>query len=162
MFCVTGILFNHESPRRGHEFVSRKISRGVARIKLGLADDLRLGNLTASRDWGHAADYVRAMYLMLQQTEPIDYLVATGETHTILRFCELAFAEAGLDYREYVKEDPRFYRPAEVESLIGDPSRARNELGWEREYTFPELVSEMVRADIALMERRTQADSKTA
>jgi GDPmannose 4,6-dehydratase len=162
MFCVTGILFNHESPRRGHEFVSRKISRGVARIKLGLADDLRLGNMTASRDWGHAADYVRAMYLMLQQAEPIDYLVATGETHTILRFCELAFAEVGLDYREYVKEDPRFYRPAEVESLIGDPSRARNELGWERQYTFPELVSEMVRSDIALMERRTQADSKTA
>ncbi len=162
MFCSTGILFNHESPRRGHEFVSRKISRGVARIKLGLTDELRLGNLQASRDWGHAADYVKAMYLMLQQDEPNDYVVATGETHTILRFCELAFSEVGLDYRDYVKEDPTFYRPAEVDVLIGDPSRARVELGWEQTYSFPELVSEMVRSDLAAMEQRSKYDMQVA
>ena len=151
MFCVTGILFNHESPRRGHEFVSRKISRGVARIKRGLSNELRLGNLEATRDWGHAKDYVRAMHMMLDQDKPDDYVVATGETHSIERFCELAFGEVGLDHRDYVKEDPTFYRPAEVDSLIGDPKRARAELGWTPTYSFEELVSEMVTADIAAL-----------
>src|SRR4029453_17357643 len=120
MFCVSGILFNHESPRRGFEFVTRKITSTVARIKAGLASELRLGNLDAKRDWGHAADYVRAMHMILQQPEPDDYVVATGETHTVREFCELAFAEVGLDYRDYVKVDKQFQRPADIELLIGD------------------------------------------
>jgi GDPmannose 4,6-dehydratase len=148
MFCSNGILFNHESPRRGFEFVTRKITHTVARIKLGLAKELRLGNLEARRDWGHAADYVRAMHLMLQQPEPGDYVVATGETHSVREFCELAFGKVGLDYREYVKEDPQFYRPAEVDLLIGDASRAQKELGWKPTYTFRQLVSEMVANDL--------------
>jgi GDPmannose 4,6-dehydratase len=148
MYCVSGILFNHESPRRGYEFVTRKITSTVARIKAGLADELRLGNLDARRDWGHAADYVRAMHLMLQQPEPDDYVVATGETHTVREFCERAFGEAELDWRAYVKVDDRFYRPAEVELLIGDASKARQELGWEPRYTFESLVREMVEADL--------------
>jgi len=148
MFCVSGILFNHESPRRGHEFVTRKITSTVARIKLGLADELRLGNLEARRDWGHARDYVRAMRLMLQQAEPDDYVVATGETHTVREFCELAFARAGLDYRDFVKIDERFYRPAEVDLLIGDSSKAREALGWEPRYSFGQLVDEMVDEDL--------------
>lgn len=148
MFCVSGILFNHEGPRRGFEFVTRKITSTVARIKLGLASELRLGNLEAHRDWGHAADYVRAMHLMLQQSVPDDYVVATGETHSVREFCELAFAEAGLDYRDYVKIDEQFCRPAEVDLLIGDASKAMRELGWQHTYTFPELVREMVRADL--------------
>jgi GDPmannose 4,6-dehydratase len=148
MYCVSGILFNHESARRGYEFVTRKITSTVARIKAGLADELRLGNLDARRDWGHAADYVRAMQLMLQQPEPDDYVVATGETHTVREFCERAFGEAGLDWRDYVKVDDRFYRPAEVELLIGDASKARRELGWEPRYTFESLVREMVEADL--------------
>jgi len=149
MFCVSGILFNHESPRRGYEFVTRKITSTVARIKLGLANELRLGNLEARRDWGHAADHVRAMHLMLQQSEPDDYVIATGETHTVGDFCERAFAKAGLDYREYVKVDEKFYRPAEVDLLQGDAAKAKRVLGWEQKYTFQQLVDEMVESDLA-------------
>ncbi len=149
MFCLSGILFNHESPRRGFEFVTRKITSTVARIKRGLASELRLGNLEAKRDWGHAADYVRAMYLMLQQSEADDYVIATGETHTVREFCELAFGEVDLDYRDYVKIDERFIRPAEVDLLMGDYSKARRELGWEPTHTFRETVKEMVDADLA-------------
>src|SRR5450432_3562303 len=130
MFCCNGILFNHESPRRGLEFVTRKITDGVARIKAGQASELRLGNLEAKRDWGHARDYVQAMHLMLQQPAPDDYVIATGETHSVREFCELAFAEAGLDYRKYVKVDPAVYRPAEVDQLIGDSSKAHSVLHW--------------------------------
>lgn len=147
MFCVSGILFNHESPRRGFEFVTRKITSNVARIKLGLASELRIGNLEAKRDWGHAADYVQAMHLMLQQPEPDDYVVATGETHTVREFCELAFAEVDLDYNEYVKVDERYYRPAEVDLLVGDATKARDLLGWRPKYTFEKLVKEMVQED---------------
>jgi len=153
MFCINGILFNHESPRRGFEFVTRKITHNVARIKLGLASELRLGNLEARRDWGHAADYVRAMYLMLQQPEPGDYVVATGETHSVREFCDLAFSEVGLDYRNFVVEDPQFFRPAEVDLLVGDASRARETLGWKPTYSFRQLVSEMVASDLATVER---------
>lgn len=149
MFCINGILFNHESPRRGFEFVTRKITHNVARIKLGLASELRLGNLEARRDWGHAADYVRAMYLMLQQPEPGDYVVATGETHSVREFCDLAFSEVGLDYRRFVVEDPQFFRPAEVDLLVGDASRARETFGWKPTYSFRQLVSEMVANDLA-------------
>jgi GDPmannose 4,6-dehydratase len=148
MFCASGILFNHEGPRRGFEFVTRKITSTVARIKLGLADELRLGNLDARRDWGHARDYVRAMHLILQQAEPDDFVVATGESHSVREFCELAFAEVGLDYRDFVKTDPRFQRPAEVDLLVGDSSKARRVLGWQPTYTFAQLVSEMVQADL--------------
>lgn len=147
MYCVSGILFNHESPRRGYEFVTRKITSMVAKIKTGQASELRLGNLDAQRDWGHAADYVRAMHLMLQQPEPDDYVVATGKTHTVGEFCERAFAIANLDYRDYVKIDPQFYRPAEVELLIGDATKAKKVLGWQPEYTFEDLVRAMVEAD---------------
>ena len=153
MFCLSGILFNHESPRRGHEFVTRKITSGVARIKLGLATELRLGNLEARRDWGHAKDYVRAMHLMLQ-SEPDDYVIATGETHTVREFCERAFGEVDLDYQQYVRTDERFLRPAEVDLLIGDSTKARNELGWKPVYTFAELVSEMVQADLVAIQNR--------
>jgi GDPmannose 4,6-dehydratase len=148
MFCVSGILFNHEGPRRGFEFVTRKITSTVARIKLGMASELRLGNLEARRDWGHAADYVRAMHLMLQQPVADDYVVATGETHSVREFCELAFEEVGLDYRDYVKIDEQFRRPSEVDLLMGDASKAIKELGWQHTCTFPELVREMVRADL--------------
>jgi GDPmannose 4,6-dehydratase len=148
MFCLSGILFNHEGPRRGYEFVTRKITSTVAQIKKGLTNELRLGNLDAKRDWGHAKDYVHAMYLMLQRDEPDDYVVATGETHTVREFCELAFSEVGLDYREYVRTDERFLRPAEVDLLVGDASKARRELGWESQYTFPQLVREMVQSDL--------------
>lgn len=150
MFCASGILFNHEGPRRGFEFVTRKITSTVARIKLGQAVELRLGNLDAKRDWGHAKDYVRAMHLMLQQPEPDDYVVATGETHTVREFCEYAFGEAGLDYKEFVRVDEKFYRPAEVDLLIGDASKARSILGWRPEYTFEEMIKEMVRTDLEL------------
>lgn len=153
MFCANGMLFNHESPRRGFEFVTRKITHNVARIKLGLATELKLGNLEARRDWGHAADYVRAMHSMLQQPEAGDFVVATGETHSVRDFCQLAFAEAGLDYREFVKEDPRFFRPAEVEILMGDASKARSVLGWKPKYSFHELVKEMVVHDLELAGR---------
>jgi GDPmannose 4,6-dehydratase len=150
MFCSNGILFNHESPRRGYEFVTRKITDGVARIKMGLATGLRLGNLEAKRDWGHARDYVRAMHLMLQQPTPDDYVVATGETHSVREFCELAFAEAGLDYRNYVSKDESVYRPAEVDLLIGDYSKARSVLDWQPSVDFQGLIKEMVQSDLEL------------
>jgi len=153
MYCCNGILFNHESPRRGHEFVTRKISHGVARIKLGLTDELRLGNLESKRDWGHARDYVQAMHQMLQQSSPDDYVVATGETHTVREFCELAFGEVGLDYREYVKIDESVYRPAEVDLLMGDASKAHKVLGWRPSVNFPDLVKEMVNSDLEAMGR---------
>ena len=155
MFCVSGILFNHESSRRGYEFVTRKITSTVARIKLGLATELRLGNLEARRDWGHAIDYVRAMRLMLQQPAPDDYVIATGETHSVRDFCELAFAEVELDYRDYVKVDERFIRPAEVDLLRGDFTKAKRELGWQPESSFRELVTEMVRADLEATQKAT-------
>ncbi|MFY9553123.1 MAG: GDP-mannose 4,6-dehydratase [Blastocatellia bacterium] len=148
MFCLSGMLFNHESPRRGFEFVSRKITNAVARIKAGLGSELRIGNLEARRDWGHAADYVRAMHMMLQRPEPDDYVIATGNTHTVREFCELAFSEAGLDYQKYVKRDEQFYRPAEVDLLVGNASKAKKELGWEPRYTFGDLVREMVGSDM--------------
>ncbi len=149
MFAVSGILFNHESARRGKEFVTRKISDGAARIKLGMQEKLRLGNLDARRDWGFAGDYVRAMWLMLQQEQPDDYVVATGRTHSVREFCRLAFAAVHLDYERYVVEDARFMRPAEVDLLIGDPSKAKRALGWEPEVTFEALVEQMVAADLA-------------
>ena len=149
MYCCNGILFNHESPRRGFEFVSRKITSTAVQIKLGMATELALGNLDAKRDWGHAADYVEAMHLMLQQPEPDDYVVATGETHTVREFCELAFCELGLDYEKYIKIDERYYRPAEVHLLLGDSTKARRQLSWEPKYQFSELVKEMVHADLA-------------
>jgi GDPmannose 4,6-dehydratase len=148
LFAVSGILFNHESPRRGIEFVTRKVTDGVARIKLGLAKDLRLGNLDARRDWGYAGDYVEAMWLMLQQAKPQDYVVGSGETHSVRDLVELAFGHVGLDYREYVVSDPRFHRPAEVDLLLADPTRARKELGWKPRVSFPELVAMMVDADL--------------
>jgi GDPmannose 4,6-dehydratase len=155
LFCSSGILFNHEGPRRGHEFVTRKITSTVARIKLGQANELRLGNLEARRDWGHARDYVRAMHLMLQQDAPEDYVVSTGETHTVREFCERAFAEVGLDYRDFVRVDERYLRPAEVDLLVGDASKARRELGWQPTYTFAELIAEMVASDLAAAQRGT-------
>ena len=153
LFACSGILFNHESPRRGLEFVSRKISFGVAKIVAGLADHLALGNLDAQRDWGFAADYVRAMWLMLQQNRPEDYVVATGETHSVREFCQLAFAAAGLDYQQYVRLDQRFVRPAEVDLLVGEPKKAEDALGWNRKVDFPKLVQMMVEADIDLVRR---------
>ena len=149
LHCTSGILFNHESPRRGFEFVSRKITSAVARIKLGLSSELRLGNLEAKRDWGHAADYVRAMHSMLQLPKPDDFVIATGQSHTVRELCEIAFAEADLDYREFVKVDQRYYRPAEVDQLIGDPSKARRVLGWEPIHSFRDLIKEMVTSDLA-------------
>ncbi|GAC1308504.1 MAG: GDP-mannose 4,6-dehydratase [Vulcanimicrobiaceae bacterium] len=148
MFAVSGILFNHESERRGKEFVTRKITDGVAKIAAGLATKLPLGNLDARRDWGFAGDYVRAMYLMLQQPAPDDFVVATGRTHTVREFARLAFAAVDLDYEAYVVEDARFVRPAEVDLLIGDPSKANRVLGWSPEITFEMLVERMVRADV--------------
>src|SRR3989449_8486162 len=153
MFCISGIFFNHESPRRGFEFVTRKITSAVARIKLGLADELRLGNLEAKRDWGHAADYVRAMHLMLQQPAPDDFVVATGETHSVREFCEAAFSVADLDYEAYVKVDELYYRPAEVDSLVGDSAKARQVLGWKPQHTFNDLVREMVEFDLEIASR---------
>jgi len=149
MFAVSGILFNHESERRGKEFVTRKITDAVARIKLGLQNQLLLGNLDAQRDWGFAGDYVRAMWMMLQQSEPDDYVVSTGRTHTVREFCRIAFEVAGLgSYEPYVKQDTRFMRPAEVDLLVGDPTKAKTKLGWEPEVTFEGLVERMVKADI--------------
>ncbi|HEY6121488.1 MAG TPA: GDP-mannose 4,6-dehydratase, partial [Pyrinomonadaceae bacterium] len=153
MYAVSGILFNHEGPRRGHEFVTRKITSAVAQIKLGLADELRLGNLEARRDWGHARDYVRAMHLMLLQPAPDDYVIATGEAHTVREFCDRAFGEVGLNYQQYVKEDERYYRPAEVDALIGDASKARRQLNWQPEYTFEQLVREMTLSDLQSTKR---------
>jgi GDPmannose 4,6-dehydratase len=153
MYCVSGILFNHESPRRGYEFVTRKITSTVARIKKGLATELRIGNLDAKRDWGHAEDYVRAMHLMLQQPEADDFVIASGETHTVREFCERAFGKVDLDYQDFVKTDEQFYRPAEVDLLMGNATKARRVLGWKQEYTFQQLLDEMVEADLAAVTR---------
>ena len=149
MFAVSGILFNHESPRRGLEFVTRKIANGVARIKLGKQDFVQLGNLESKRDWGYAKDYVEAMWLMLQQDQPDDYVVATGETHSVKEFLQIACEVAGLgDYEQYVKHNPKYDRPAEVDMLIGNASKAKNKLGWKPTVNFPQLVELMVRAEI--------------
>jgi GDPmannose 4,6-dehydratase len=156
LFAVSGILFNHESPRRGLEFATRKISDGVARIKLGLTNELRLGDLDPKRDWGFAGDYVRAMWSMLQQDEPSDYVVATGAAHSIRDFVDLAFARADLDPAEHVRIDERFLRPAEVDHLVGDPTKAKVELGWEPEVTFRELVEMMVDADVDRVARTAE------
>ena len=156
LFAVSGILFNHESPRRGLEFVTRKIADGVARISLGLSDELRLGNLDAKRDWGYAVDYVHAMWLMLQRDEPADYVVATGEEHSVRDFVDAAFAHVGLDPGQHVKTDTRFIRPAEVDRLIGDPSKARDQLGWTPTISFEELVRLMVDADVERLQRASR------
>jgi len=149
LFACSGILFNHESPRRGMEFVTRKITHTVAQIKLGLADQLRLGNLQAKRDWGFAGDYVRAMWLMLQQDSPDDFVIGSGETHSVQEFVEIAFGHVGLDWQDYVVVDPKFYRPAEVELLLADPTKARNTLGWQLDVGFQQLVTMMVDSDLA-------------
>ncbi len=155
MFAVSGILFNHESERRGLEFVTRKVTDGAARIKLGLARELRLGNLEAKRDWGFAGDYVRAMWLMLQQARPDDYVVATGETHTVQELVEVAFGCVGLDWKKHVVQDPALMRPAEVDVLIGDATRARRELGWRPEVGFQDLIRRMVEADLKRLSQRS-------
>ncbi len=160
MYCVSGILFNHESPRRGREFVTRKVTDGVARIKLGLAKELRLGNLDAKRDWGFAGDYVRAMWLMLQQPTPDDYVIATGETYTVKHLVELAFQAVGLDWQKYVVTDPALVRPAEVDLLIGDPAKAKRQLGWSPEVDFPALVKMMVDADLAALSKSSGPGQK--
>lgn len=152
MHATSGILFNHESPRRGLEFVTRKISHHVAKIKLGMADEIRLGNLDARRDWGFAGDYVKAMWLMLQQDGPDDYVIATGETHSVEQFLNVAFGHVNLDWRDYVVQDERFMRPAEVDLLVGDPSKAGKALGWEPDVSFEQLVQMMVDADIKLLQ----------
>ncbi|NLF78511.1 MAG: GDP-mannose 4,6-dehydratase [Chloroflexi bacterium] len=152
LHATSGILFNHESPRRGIEFVTRKVTYNVAKIKLGLANDLRLGNLDARRDWGFAGDYVRAMWLMLQQDTPDDFLVATGETHSVEELVTVAFDYVGLDWHDYVVQDPRYMRPAEVDLLVGDPSKAGKVLGWEPQVTFTQLIQMMIDADLKLLE----------
>ena len=152
MFAANGILFNHESPRRGETFVTRKITRAVARIKAGIQDKLYLGNLDAKRDWGYAPEYVEAMWLMVQHPEPLDLVIATGETHTVREFAQLAFGHAGLDWERYVEVDPNYFRPAEVDDLQGDPSKAKEILGWEPKVTFEELARIMVDADIQQLE----------
>jgi len=149
MFASNGILFNHESPRRGENFVTRKITKGVADIVQGRASELRLGNLDASRDWGFAGDYVEAMWLMLQQDGPDDFVIATGEAHSVREFCELAFGHVGLDYEQYVVSDPKFFRPAEVDYLLGDPTKAMTELSWKPKTSFDQLVTMMLDADLA-------------
>jgi GDPmannose 4,6-dehydratase len=153
LFAVSGILFNHESPRRGKEFVTRKISDAVARIKLGLQKELRMGNLEAKRDWGFAGDYVKAMWLMLQQAEPDDYVIATGESHSVREFLEVAFGRVGLNWKDYVVVDPKFLRPAEVDFLMGDCSKAKQKLGWNPDVTFEGLVHMMVDADLERVRR---------
>ena len=153
LHATSGILFNHGSPRRGLEFVERKVTHGVARIVHGLDTELRLGNLEAQRDWGFAGDYVEAMWTMLQQDEPSDFVISSGQTHSVRELCELAFGHVGLDYREYVVQDERFFRPAEVDLLVGDSSKAREVLGWKPRTSFPELVEMMVDADVELLAR---------
>jgi GDPmannose 4,6-dehydratase len=153
LFACSGILFNHESPRRGLEFVTRKITYGVARIKLGLASELRLGNLHAKRDWGFAGDYVRAMWLMLQQDQPDDYVIGTGQTHSVEEFVHIAFDHVGLDWRRHVVVDPQFYRPAEVDLLLANPAKARKSLGWQPLVSFDKLVTHMVDSDLAQVSR---------
>ncbi|MEM7345757.1 MAG: GDP-mannose 4,6-dehydratase [Chloroflexota bacterium] len=153
LFACSGILFNHESPRRGLEFVTRKVTHAVARIKLGLQDEVRLGNLDARRDWGFAGDYVRAMWMMLQQDEPDDYVIATGETHSVRELCQVAFECVDLNYEDYVVIDEKFYRPAEVDLLIGDATKAEEKMGWKPEVGFKELVEMMVKADLELIQK---------
>ncbi len=160
MYCVSGILFNHESPRRGREFVTRKVTDGVARIKLGLAKELRLGNLDSKRDWGFAGDYVRAMWLMLQQDAPDDFVISTGKAHTVERLVELAFGAVDLDWKKYVVIDPSLVRPAEVDLLIGDPAKAKAKLGWEPEVSFEKLIDMMVKTDLARLKSGNTADTK--
>ncbi len=155
LFACSGILFNHESPRRGLEFVTHKVTYGAARIKLGLDDELRLGNVDARRDWGYAGDYVQAMWLMLQQDQPDDYVIATGQTHSVQRLCEVAFGHLGLDWHKYVVSDPKFIRPAEVDMLVGDASKAHAKLGWEPSVTFEELIQMMVDADMKELQAST-------
>jgi GDPmannose 4,6-dehydratase len=155
LFACSGILFNHESERRGLEFVTRKVTHGAAQVKLGLADDVALGNLDAERDWGYAKDYVEAMWLMLQQDEPDDYVIATGEAHSVRDLVNVAFGHVGLDAEPHVRIDPRFLRPAEVEHLIGDASKAREQLGWEPRTSFEEMIRLMVDSDLELLERGT-------
>lgn len=162
IFACSGILFNHESPRRGKEFVCRKISDGVARIKFGLANELRLGNLDAHRDWGFAGDYVRAMWLMLQQPVPDDYVIATGESHSVREFVELAFAHVGLRWQDYVRQDPALFRPAEVDHLVGNAAKARRVLGWRPTVDFPGLVRMMVEADLQAVAKEAEAGSPRA
>ena len=159
MHATSGILFNHESPRRGLEFVTRKVTDAVARIKLGLQDKVALGNLDARRDWGFAGDYVEAMWLMLQQDEPSDYVVATGETHSVQDLCEVAFSYVDLDWREHVVQDPRFMRPAEVDLLVGNPAKARARLGWEPRVSFEEIIHMMVDADLAKIKKEMESES---
>ena len=153
MYCCSGILFNHESPRRGFEFVTRKITHAVARIKFGIQKDLKLGNIDAKRDWGHAADYVEAMWLMLNQKKAKDYVISTGKHFTVRDFAKFAFELVDLDYRKYVKIEKKFYRPSEVESLLGNCRKARKELGWKPKYNFKQLVEDMVRADLEFVEK---------
>lgn len=160
IFAVSGILFNHESPRRGLEFVTRKITNAVAQIKLGLAEDLRLGNLEARRDWGYAGDYVNAMWMMMQTDQPDNFVVGTGETHSVREFCELAFGSVDLDYKKYVVQDDRFYRPAEVDLLISDPSKVKKELGWEPTVDFEGLVQMMVTADMQTLQNEVAIAKK--
>ncbi len=162
MYAVNGILFNHESPRRGESFVTRKITRAATRIKLGMQSSLALGNLDAKRDWGYAKDYVEAMWLMLQAKTPDDYVIATGETHSVREFLEEAFGHLGLDWQKYVKLDERYLRPSEVDLLIGDPARAESELGWKRRTSFRDLVRLMVDADLAVAEREKRDGSRGA
>ena len=159
IFACNGILFNHESPLRGLEFVTRKITDGVARIKLGIQNELLLGNLDAKRDWGFAGDFVHAMWLMLQADKPDDYVIATGEQHSVRDFCKIAFGTVGLNLEDYVGINPRFYRPAEVETLLGDPAKAKTKLGWEPQVTFEQLVTMMVEEDIKRIEREIKLES---
>jgi len=157
MFVCIGILFNHESPRRGFEFVTRRISSQVAKIKLGLAQELRLGNLEAKRDWGHAREYVDAMWLMLQRPQPDDYVIATGDSHSVREFCEVAFGHVGLDYQDWVRVDPGLFRPADVQFLIGDSSKARRDLGWQSQISWKDLAAEMVNSDLEEAQRTLQS-----
>jgi GDPmannose 4,6-dehydratase len=161
LFACSGILFNHESPRRGLEFVTRKITHGVARIKMGLATELRLGNLQAKRDWGFAGDYVRAMWMMLQEQRPDDYVIGTGQTHSVEEFVTIAFDHAGLDWRKHVIVDPQFYRPAEVDLLLANPTKAETQLGWQPKVSFEQLVRMMVDSDIAGLKRSTATRDAT-
>jgi len=153
IFCCSGILFNHESPRRGFEFVTRKITHAVAKIKLGLQKDLKLGNINAMRDWGHAKDYVVAMWLMLQQKKPQDYVVSTGKQYSVKQFAKLAFEQVGLDYKKYVKIDQKFNRPADVQTLLGDCKKVKKDLGWKPKYLFKDLVKDMVKKDLEFVEK---------
>ncbi len=161
LYAVSGILFNHESPRRGIQFVTRKVTYHVAKIKLGLAKEVRLGNLESKRDWGYTGDYVQAMWLMLQQDEPEDYVVGTGEAHSVRELCEIAFSYVGLDYREFVVQDPRYFRPVDVDLLLADPTKAKTKLGWKPNVSFEELIHMMVDADLERLKHRLNQERRT-